>query len=130
MSMSNDRPQPVGSYQILQDFENNSISIRVLRMDSDAERIEPHLHYRSAQVYVGLEGRTAVECDGVEYIVEPYDVVPVPVRSLHTARALDGAAIVMNISVPPLAADDQSLSLAAMETPDMRMPSSEGDVDD
>lgn len=106
------------------------MSIRVLRMDSDAQKIAPHLHHRSAQTYIALEGRALVVCDGVEHVIEPFEVVSIPVKSLHTARALSGHAIVMNISVPPLRADDQSPTLTAMETPDMRMPASESDVDD
>lgn len=128
--MTDQRPQLVGDYKLLQDFQNNSIGIRVLQMSSDDKQIEPHLHHHSAQVYIGLEGKAIVECDGVEHQVSAYDIVSIPRQSLHTARALDGPAVVMNISVPPLRADDQAPSLSTVEAPDMRMPSDESDIDD
>ncbi len=128
--MTDERPKLVGEYDLVQDFVNNNMSIRVLQMDGDDNAVGPHVHYRSSQVYIGLSGKAAITCDGVEHIVNPYDIVSIPVRSLHAARAVDGPAVVMNISVPPLRADDQSPSLGEKEAPDMRMPSTETDVDD
>jgi mannose-6-phosphate isomerase-like protein (cupin superfamily) len=128
--MVEQRPTPVGTYQILQDYEDRALSIRVLKIDTEDDAVEPHLHYKSAQLYVGLIGKAAIEVDGAVTLVTPYDVVPVPLRSLHTARAVDGPAVIMNISVPPLQADDQAPALSREETPDMRLPSGEADIDD
>jgi mannose-6-phosphate isomerase-like protein (cupin superfamily) len=128
--MPGNRPQPVGAYEVIQDFENSSMSIRVIRMAAEAMAINAHVHQRSAQVYVALSGSVRIECDGVETVLRPYDVLSVPIGSLHRAHPVDGAAIVMNISVPPLAANDQAPATSFVETSDMRLPRNGSDVDD
>lgn len=128
--MSAERPSPVGTYELVQDFINAQASIRILAMDAVDEEVQAHIHTRTTQVYVVLEGRAAIEVDGVEQIYGQYDCVNVPVRSLHRARPVGGPAIIMNLSVPPLAADDQSYAHPQEEHPDLRLPGEGGDVDD
>lgn len=106
--MSAERPIPVGSYELLLDVENPDASIRIIRMELEADAIQAHVHRQSNQTYIVLEGSVAVEVDGVERILGRYESLDVPHGSLHRTRPLEGAAVVMNISTPPLAADDQA----------------------
>ncbi|MBI2764805.1 MAG: hypothetical protein HYX53_02710 [Chloroflexi bacterium] len=104
--MASLRPVPVGSYELLQDFECRDASIRVLRL-ADVSNIEPHVHHQSRQVYVALEGASIIDIDGTETELLPYAALEVPPGRLHSARPAAGSATLMNISVPPLEADDQ-----------------------
>jgi mannose-6-phosphate isomerase-like protein (cupin superfamily) len=121
------RPEPVGNYEVLQDHEMRDASIRVIRMDSAADAVEPHVHHRSQQVYFALEGRAVITVDGVEQTIEPYAAVTIPRGAVHTARPADGVAVVMNISLPPLTAEDQ---IPMPPGADMRMPGELSDIDD
>lgn len=105
--MSNLRPAPVGVYELLQDFECEGASVRILRLSGTASSVEPHLHHRSLQIYVAIEGTSLIDTDGVETAMSPYDVLEVPRGRLHSARPASGSSILVNISIPPLAADDQ-----------------------
>lgn len=128
--MTNPRPTPVGLYHILTDFEGPTASVRVFRMRSAGDAIGSHLHRRSMQIYVALEGSVVVDIDGVETVLKPFDVLQVWPGSLHTTSPVDGDAVVMNISIPPLAADDQLAGLPAAEPPDTRLPSAGTDIED
>lgn len=103
------RPQPVGAYDLLQDFACDEASVRVIELNTMATRVMPHKHEHCAQIYVALEGSTVVSVDGVETILHPYETRRVPAHSAHSAwPAGDAPSVIMNISVPPLRADDQS----------------------
>jgi mannose-6-phosphate isomerase-like protein (cupin superfamily) len=128
--MTNPRPAPVGLYHILQDYECPTASVRVFRMKAGSEAIAGHVHHRSMQIYVALEGTVLVDVDGVETMLKPYDVLPVWPGGRHSASAVDGGAVLMNISIPPLAADDQVPVNSAHEPPDMRLPTHDDDVND
>jgi mannose-6-phosphate isomerase-like protein (cupin superfamily) len=126
-----ERPPQVGNYELVTDYESDEMTVRIFRMVAGAERVEPHVHQRSAQVYVPLVGQVAVEVDGVQRIVNPYHAHRVAAGRAHSARPVSGTVIVMNISVPPLRADDQvPAAAAAPATPDMALPNGGGDVDD
>lgn len=107
--MPGTRPGKVGIYELLQDHEVPEASIRVIRMAASGQAVERHLHHRSTQIYVALEGQTIVEREGVDTRLSPYDVCVVPPNVAHGAYAAGGTAVVMNISIPPLSADDQVL---------------------
>lgn len=128
--MPESRPKPVGSYQVLQDFVSPQASVRVIRMRGEANSIETHVHAKSAQIYVAIDGRIGIYRDGVEEVLEPYAALVVPAGRVHGARPLDGAAILINISVPPLAANDQSPLGITDHPADFRLPSTEAQVDD
>lgn len=101
------RPAPVGEYKLLQDFEaGDAASVRIFRLLPDVE-IRAHVHALSDQVYVAIEGRTIVERDGVAVALEPYQAAFVRAGSVHRAYSAGEGSVVMNISVPPLRADDQ-----------------------
>jgi mannose-6-phosphate isomerase-like protein (cupin superfamily) len=128
--MTNPRPAPVGLYHILQDFECPTASVRVFRMASTGDAVAGHVHRRSMQIYVALEGSVLVDVDGVETVLEPYGALPVWPGSKHSATPVGADAVLMNISIPPLAADDQVAAAFTHESPDMRMPRAGGDIDD
>jgi hypothetical protein len=54
-----------------------------------------------------LEGR--VEARNGDYTLQlrPYETVRIEPKVVHSVRALDGGALVMSLSIPPLARDDQ-----------------------
>ncbi len=79
---------------------------------------------------MALEGRVAILRDGVEEILEPYRALEVAPRVVHSARAVDPVAVVMNISVPPLAADDQAPLGQEPYHEDYKLPMEGGDIDD
>ena len=102
------RPAPVGAYELLADFEGTEASVRVLQLSGAPSSVRPHRHRLSVQIYVALSGTSIIEVDGVETVLTPYHVLEVPRGRLHAAQPAGGPAILMNISVPPLAADDQA----------------------
>ncbi|WP_322819383.1 cupin domain-containing protein [Tepidiforma sp.] len=105
--MTESRPIPVGLYHLLTDYECPAASVRVLRMSDEGDAVGSHVHRRSMQLYVAIEGRVAVEVDGVESVLQPYEVLAVWPGSVHRASPVGGPAVVANISIPPLGADDQ-----------------------
>lgn len=128
--MTNPRPVPVGIYDILQDFECPTASVRVFRMASPAEAIGGHAHRRSMQIYVAIEGEAIISIDGVESRLRPFEAVAVWPGAVHSATPAGTEAVLMNISVPPLAADDQAATPIVHEPPDMRLPHRQGDIDE
>jgi hypothetical protein len=128
--MSDERPVPVGVYEILQDFSCPSAGVRVFRLNDEGDAVGGNLHRRSMQIYVALEGSVVVEVEGVERTLTPYDALPVWPGMKHRASPVAGNAVLMNISIPPLGADDQLPLDESGEPPDLRLPSSDLDVDD
>jgi quercetin dioxygenase-like cupin family protein len=128
--MTNPRPVAVGIYELLTDFDQRSMSVRVFRLSPGEQQVDLHKHRYSTQVYVALEGQVAVHRDGVETVLAPYQALEVIPGMVHGARAIDDYAVVMNISVPPLAVDDQSPLSEEPHPADMDMPRAEIDVDD
>lgn len=112
--MPGERPVKVGLYELLQDFETAEASIRVIRMERGTKAVERHVHHRSTQIYVALQGRCRIERDGTIVETKPYEVVVIPPGTVHGAQSAAGEAVFMNISMPPLAADDQ-VPVARME---------------
>lgn len=128
--MAEQRPIPVGVYELLTDFDAPKLSVRVFRLRTGSEHVDLHRHRISTQVYVALEGRVGIVRDGVEEIIEPHQAIEVAPRVVHGARALDGEAVVMNISVPALAADDQAPLGQEPHHEDYNLPLEGGDIDD
>ncbi len=128
--MTGPRPIPVGVYELLADHDSRRVSVRVLRLSRGSEFVDRHMHRHSTQVYVALEGRAGILRDGVETLLSPYDALEVVPGVIHAARAIDGTAVVMNISTPPLAPDDQAPLGAELHTSAFDLPLQDGDVDD
>lgn len=122
------RPTPVGLYQLLQDFDCPAASVRVFRMDGERDAVASHVHRRSTQIYVALRGTVMIDVDGMETVLAPYQALAVWPGQAHSASAIGGEVILMNISAPPLAADDQVPVAAIAEPPDLRLPHDGGDL--
>jgi mannose-6-phosphate isomerase-like protein (cupin superfamily) len=101
------RPGQVGRYDVIEDFETLAASVRVIHMQGGAEEVEPHVHMKSTQIYVAVEGSAAILRDGVETVIVPFQAVSVSPGTIHAARPVGEVATVVNVSIPPLAADDQ-----------------------
>jgi len=129
--MTSTRPTPVGLYHLLTDFECPAASVRVFRMRGEGDAVGSHVHRRSMQMYLAIEGTVVVEVDGVETVLKPYEVLAVWPGSVHRASPLDGEAVVANISIPPLGADDQVPATSAPEPADRQLPQGDdADVED
>jgi mannose-6-phosphate isomerase-like protein (cupin superfamily) len=129
--MTSTRPTPVGLYHLLTDFECPAASVRVFRMRGEGDAVGSHVHRRSMQMYLAIEGTVVVEVDGVETVLKPYEVLTVWPGSVHRASPLDGEAVVANISIPPLGADDQVPATSVPEPADRQLPrGSAADVED
>jgi mannose-6-phosphate isomerase-like protein (cupin superfamily) len=76
-------------------------------MEGEPERIVRHVHQRSEQVYLVLEGEVEIMKGDSVLQLGAYDVAVIPAGVPHGARPLGARAVIANISVPPLAADDQ-----------------------
>ena len=105
--MTTPRPAQVGLYQVLQDYAGPTASVRVFKLKAGADAVGLHVHKKSAQIYVALEGMVVVDVGGQETALKPFDVLQVPAGAAHGASPAGGDAVLMNISVPPLEADDQ-----------------------
>lgn len=128
--MADVRPPLVGHYELLQDYEVPTASVRVFRLaGGGGDAVDAHTHHRSMQIYVALSGQIVVEKDGVETLLEPYQALAVWPGSAHGARPAGGPAVVMNISVPPLGADDQ-VANPKTEARDQTLPRIGSDYDD
>ncbi|MCC6382744.1 MAG: cupin domain-containing protein [Dehalococcoidia bacterium] len=111
------RPPRVGRYTVLTDFQASGASVRVFELGQATGAVEAHVHQRSAQIYVALEGQVVIVREGHETTITPYEALEVPAGQVHAARAAGGRAVVMNVSVPPLAADDQMPATPLWEQP-------------
>lgn len=128
--MTQERPVMVGIYELITDFDQRSMSVRVFRLHAGTEQVDLHRHRYSTQVYVALDGEVAIHRDGVETVLSPYAAIEVVPGVIHGARAVQDGAVVMNISVPPLAPDDQAPLGEELHYADLEIPGPGGDIDD
>jgi len=124
------RPIPVGKYEILQDYETKAASVRVFRMEGSVERIEQHVHHHSTQIYMVIAGEARITVDGVDHTLLPFETLAVYPGTAHGAAPVGPQAILANISIPPLAADDQLPVAGEPEPPDLKLPKVGSDYDD
>ena len=96
----------MGNYEILQDFEIDEASLLIVRVGANLQ-IDPHLHRRTTQIYVALEGELLVELGDTSQRLQPFETVRVPPHVVHRATPGGEGAVLMNISIPPLAVGDQ-----------------------
>jgi mannose-6-phosphate isomerase-like protein (cupin superfamily) len=101
------RIMPVGRYGLLQDAETPSATIRILRIDEGDASVGRHTHQLCDQTYVVLQGLAVITRGDQEIEAGPFDVIHVAAGTPHEARPSGGPAIIMNISIPPLAPGDQ-----------------------
>ena len=124
------RPAPVGRYELVQDYETRNASVRVIRMDGEVERVEQHVHHKSMQIYLVIAGEARITIDGVEHLMGPFEMISVYPGTAHGAAPAGETAILANISVPPLEADDQLPVVEEPEPPDLKLPLIGSDFDD
>lgn len=128
--MPQQRPPMVGRYQLLLDYECPDATVRILRLKAGEQAVEQHLHHHTDQIYVTLEGEAVISNEGVDVPLPRYHATTVTRGSLHAARAVAGEAVVINISVPPLRADDQKAAHPDLARNDLSMPSMDSDLED
>ena len=128
--MTSPRPIPVGVYELLSDFDSKRVSVRVFRLKRGSEYVDRHRHRWSTQIYVALEGRIAILRDGIEALLDPHQALEVLPGVVHGARSVSESALVMNISAPPLRADDQAPLGAEPHPHDFELPLEGGDLED
>jgi mannose-6-phosphate isomerase-like protein (cupin superfamily) len=92
---------------LLEDFATTEATVRVFRLSRGAGGVNRHVHHRSTQIYVALEGSALIESDGETTVLAPYRATVIAPGSTHSAQPAQQTAILMNISIPPLQADDQ-----------------------
>jgi quercetin dioxygenase-like cupin family protein len=96
----------MGTYEILSHVVLPECSIRIIRMQQ-AEHVSPHYHDKSAQVYTVLENRVEARVADHTMLLRPYETVRIEKGVIHSIRTLDGDALVMSLSIPPLEREDQ-----------------------
>jgi mannose-6-phosphate isomerase-like protein (cupin superfamily) len=128
--MTSPRPIPVGVYELLSDFDSKRMSVRIFRLKRGTEYVDRHRHRISTQVYVVLEGEVAILRDGIESVLGPRQALEVLPGVVHAARSMSETAVVMNISTPPLRADDQAPLGAEPHPHDFELPLEGGDLED
>lgn len=125
-----DSPEQVGSYRVLQEFRSREASVRIIEMNYPDAVIAPHVHLRSNQSYLAISGSIIVTVSGIEHTIGPYEIVNLPIGEIHSARPVDGTAILANISVPPIAPDDQRPTPPDVTRNDLELPTIGTDFDD
>ncbi len=95
-----------GAYEILSHTSMPECSIRIIRM-LETEHVSPHYHEKCAQIYTVLEHLVEATVGDHTMHLRPYETVRVEKGIVHSVRALEGEALVMSLSIPPLERDDQ-----------------------
>jgi quercetin dioxygenase-like cupin family protein len=95
----------MGSYQVVSDTRTPETSLRLLKI-APAERVEPHYHKLSTQIYVVVTGSVQVRLGDGRFEAHPFETVRIPPLTVHGLSA-STSALVLSICVPPLAPDDQ-----------------------
>lgn len=96
----------MGNYEILSHVEMPECSIRIIRM-KESEQVALHYHEKSTQIYTVLEEEVQVELAGRTMRLRPYETVRIETGARHSVRPVEGAALLLSLSIPPLDRDDQ-----------------------
>lgn len=99
----------MGNYEILSYVKMRECSIRIIGM-KEPEEVALHHHEKSTQVYTVLESEVEVRVGGRTMRLRPYETVRIEKGTLHAMRAVEGAALVLSLSIPPLHRDDQHMA--------------------
>ena len=95
-----------GKYEILSHVEMPECSIRIIGM-KESEEVAPHYHEKSTQIYTVLEQEVEVQLAGRTMRLRPYETVRIEMGMHHSVRPVDGPALLLSLSIPPLDRDDQ-----------------------
>ena len=97
----------LGDYEVVSHLETPECSLRLLKL-TENKFVYSHHHHKTVQTYFVLEGIAQATVDGEIVFLKPYQILRVPVDSIHSIRA-EEAALVLSISIPPLEGTDQHL---------------------
>ena len=98
----------MGDYEVVSDHVTPECSLRLLKLARD-KFVHLHHHHKTTQIYFVLEGTAQVTLDGKTVVLEPRQVLRVPMDTLHSIRTKD-KALVLSISIPPLESSDQHVA--------------------
>ena len=96
----------MGEYEILSHTAMPECSIRIIGMKA-SERVGAHHHEMSTQIYTVLEHEVEARVGEHTFRLRPYETVRIEQGTVHSIRAVDGPALVLSLSIPPLKRDDQ-----------------------
>ena len=96
----------MGQYEILSHVLMPECSIRIIRM-LEEEHVSAHYHEKCAQIYTVLERQVEARVGDHVMRLRPYETVRIEKGAIHSVRAVDGEALVLSLSIPPLDRDDQ-----------------------
>jgi mannose-6-phosphate isomerase-like protein (cupin superfamily) len=96
----------IGNYEILSHVKMPECSIRIIGM-KESEQVALHYHEKSTQIYTVLEQEVEVQVAGRTMRLRPYETVRIEMGVHHSVRPLEGPALVLSLSIPPLDKDDQ-----------------------
>jgi quercetin dioxygenase-like cupin family protein len=99
----------MGSYEILSHVRMPECSMRIIGM-KESEEVALHHHEKSTQVYTVLESEVEVRVGDRTMRLRPYETVRIEKGTLHSMRAVEGAALVLSLSIPPLQRNDQHVA--------------------
>jgi mannose-6-phosphate isomerase-like protein (cupin superfamily) len=97
--------QAFGQYEVLSHVEMPECSLRILRL-RPGEEVTPHYHRHCTQIYTVLEAGVLVQLGERTFRLFPYETVRVEAGVVHGLRPLEGTALVLSLSIPPLQRDD------------------------
>jgi len=95
----------VGDYEVVSDVETPECSLRLIRLGPSRE-VSVHYHEHSTQIYFGVQGQVEITVNKERRKLSPHESTRVAPFVPHGVRA-EGPALVLSISVPPLAPEDQ-----------------------
>ncbi len=96
----------MGEYEILSHVEMPECSIRIIGM-KESERVALHHHEKCAQIYTVLEEEVEARVGDRPLRLRPYETVRIEKGVRHGVRAVDGPALLLSLSIPPLDREDQ-----------------------
>ncbi len=96
----------MGEYEILSHVAMPECSIRIIGM-RETEHVARHYHQNCTQIYTVLEHEVEAQVGDRTFRLRPYETVRIEKGTPHSVRAVDGPALVLSLSIPPLEREDQ-----------------------
>ena len=98
----------LGEYEVLSHEETEECSLRLLRLTADTP-VRLHHHHGTTQTYFVIEGKAIATLADQTTVLEPHQVLRVPIDTVHGIRG-EKEALILSISIPPLEASDQHVA--------------------
>ena len=96
----------MGDYEILSHVAMPECSIRIIGM-KETEQVALHYHQNCAQIYTVLEHEVEAQVGDRTMRLRPYETVRIEQGVRHSVRPVEGPALVLSLSIPPLDREDQ-----------------------